>query len=83
VLVEPENTSSMNISIEEGNINLYNIIFLFINRNILFLGVNENQMALLQPKQLFSENKSKVILKKINIQRTSQLTPRKAFYITL
>jgi len=41
VLVKLENTSSINISIEEGNINLYNIIFLFINRNILFLGVNE------------------------------------------
>jgi len=54
MLVEPEDTSPMNISIEEGNINLYNIIFIFINRNILFLGVNENQMALLQPKQLCS-----------------------------
>lgn len=71
VLDVPENTSSMSINIDEGSINVYNIIFLFINENILFLG--ENQMALLHPRR-----KGKGILQKINIQRVSQLTPRKA-----
>lgn len=69
----PGNVSSLSISIDEGNINVYNIIFLFINWNILFLG--KNQMALLHPT-----NKCKRILQKINIQRASQLTPRKALF---